>query len=128
MTDRGTGPAGRSRAAGGEAAGPRPLKEFLRAALGRIGGGVEPASLASLFGQWGAIAGPALAEHVRPVRLEGGTLVVAADHPAWATKARASASGLLAAVAAATGERPQRLDVVVRAGGNAPTGPARRVE
>ena len=30
--------------------------------------------------------GPAVAAHVRPVRLDGGTLVVEVDDPSWATQ------------------------------------------
>jgi predicted nucleic acid-binding Zn ribbon protein len=82
--------------------------------MGRIGGGTEPATVAALFARWEDIAGPALAEHVRPVRLAEGVLVVAADQPAWATKTRASAGTLLARVGELTGERPGRLDVVIR--------------
>ena len=42
----------------------------------------------TLFRRWDDIVGPAVAAHVRPVRVDGATLVVSADHPAWATQIR----------------------------------------
>jgi predicted nucleic acid-binding Zn ribbon protein len=44
---------------------------------------------------WDEIAGPQVAEHVRPVRLHGGVLVVRADSPAWATQVRYLATDLM---------------------------------
>jgi predicted nucleic acid-binding Zn ribbon protein len=82
--------------------------------MDRLGGGTTTTTLATLFGHWEAIAGTTLAPHVRPVRLHGGTLVVAADHPAWATKVRSLGAQLLDRVGEQTGARPARLDVVVR--------------
>jgi predicted nucleic acid-binding Zn ribbon protein len=70
--------------------------------------------VAAIFTKWDEIAGPELAEHVRPVRLTRGVLVVTVEHPAWATAARAAGPGLLRATGEATGEQPTRLDVVVR--------------
>jgi len=57
---------------------------------------------------------PAPAAHVRPVRVTEEALVVAADHPAWATQVRALGTTLLAQVGEATGRAPARLEVVVR--------------
>jgi predicted nucleic acid-binding Zn ribbon protein len=83
--------------------------------MGRLGGDAEPGAVAMLFARWEEIAGPGMAEHVRPVRLAKGALVVAADQPAWATKARLSGTHLLDRVGQLSGQRPDRLDVVVRA-------------
>jgi predicted nucleic acid-binding Zn ribbon protein len=41
-------------------------------------------------------------------------LVVAVDHPAWATQVRALGASLLAKVAEVTGELPERLEISVR--------------
>jgi predicted nucleic acid-binding Zn ribbon protein len=70
--------------------------------------------VASVFSRWPEIAGPVLAEHVHPVRMAGDTLVVAADHPAWATRARAEGPAILRSVGQLAGTAPTRLDVVVR--------------
>jgi predicted nucleic acid-binding Zn ribbon protein len=68
----------------------------------------------AIFGRWEEIVGPALAAHVKPVRVTEEALVVSADHPAWATQVRALGSTLLAQVGDATGREPGRLEVVIR--------------
>ncbi len=104
--------------------GPRPLGEALDAAVARLGpAGVSPApaaSLSAVFSRWEEIAGPAVARHVRPVRLRGGVLVVAADHPAWATQVRTLGTGLLARVGEVSGRTPERLEVTVERAAQGP--------
>jgi predicted nucleic acid-binding Zn ribbon protein len=70
----------------------------------------------SVFGRWDDIVGPTVSAHVRPVRVEGVTLVVSADHPAWATQIRHLAPDILARLAEVCGAHnaPERLDVRVR--------------
>ncbi len=97
-----------------QASGPQPLPDLLRRAMSHLGGGIEPTALAALFSGWDQIAGSPMADHVRPVRMDIRTLVVTVDHPAWATKARASGAQLLTRVGETTGHRPGRLDVLVR--------------
>jgi predicted nucleic acid-binding Zn ribbon protein len=93
--------------------GPRRVQESLDAVVRHIAPqGAGP--FGAIFGRWEEIVGDALAAHVRPVRATEDTLVVAADHPAWATQVRALSSTLLAQIAAATGRAPERLEVVVR--------------
>lgn len=80
-------------------------------------GAPRPASAAALgtvFSRWEELVGPAVARHVRPLRLEGGTLVVAVDQPPWATQMRVLAPGILVRLSEQTGERLDRLEVVVR--------------
>jgi predicted nucleic acid-binding Zn ribbon protein len=72
------------------------------------------AALGAVFTRWEEIAGPALARHAWPLRLSGGVLVVAVDHPAWATQVRALGTSLLARVGEVSGEVPDRLQVSVR--------------
>jgi predicted nucleic acid-binding Zn ribbon protein len=90
------------------------LEESLNRLVSRFGGGSDPATVASVFQRWDEIAGSELAEHVRPVRLDGQRLVVAADHPAWATRARAESAAILDRVGQFGPSAPTRLDVVVR--------------
>lgn len=71
-------------------------------------------SLGALFGRWEVIAGPALARHVRPLRVSAQTLVVEVDHPAWATEVRALSGALLARVGEVAGLVPARLQVRVK--------------
>jgi len=70
----------------------------------------------TVFGRWNEIVGASVAEHVRPVRIDGNTLILHADHPAWATQIRLLASEILTALSNACGpdEAPERIDVRVR--------------
>jgi predicted nucleic acid-binding Zn ribbon protein len=70
-------------------------------------------TLGTVFSCWAELVGPSVARHVRPLRLEGTTLRVAVDQSPWATQVRALAPGILERIAQETGERLDRLDVVV---------------
>jgi predicted nucleic acid-binding Zn ribbon protein len=93
---------------------PIPVADVLEKLTARLGAG--PAGvLVTVFGKWEDIVGSAIALHVRPVRLDGGTLIVGADHPAWATQTRRLSSEVLARLREACGDdgAPQRLEVRV---------------
>lgn len=133
------------RRAPGPDGGPRPLADSLDDALAGLApprrrpaigaGGATPAgragsapgapgrppaarALGAVFARWEEITGPALARHVRPVKLTGGVLVVAVDHPAWATQVRALGTAILDRVGEVAGEAPEQLRVTVRATGD----------
>jgi predicted nucleic acid-binding Zn ribbon protein len=72
------------------------------------------ATLGTVFSRWEELVGAAVARHARPLRLEGGALVVAVDQPPWATQLRVLAPGILARLTEETGERFDHLQVVVR--------------
>lgn len=86
---------------GGEDA--RPLTSSLDR-VARALGAPRARPLAVVFTHWEEVVGPALAAHSRPVSLRRGTLVVAVDHPSWATEIRWLASQLLAKLGQAAGE------------------------
>jgi predicted nucleic acid-binding Zn ribbon protein len=44
--------------------------------------------MGGVFGRWAEAVGEAVAAHVTPVKLDGTTLVVEVDDPAWATQLR----------------------------------------
>ena len=112
MSVNGDRPRGRRPRRGADP-GPRPVAESLDAVSASLGAG--PASvMARTFTCWPEVVGTAMAEHVQPVRLSEGVLVVAADHPAWAAQARALGTDLLARMGRITGEAPRRLEVTVR--------------
>ncbi len=94
--------------------GPAPLDASLDKLSRRLG--LEDArTLGRLFSRWEETVGPAMAQHVHPVRLDREALVVNVDHPAWATQVRHLGEDLLDRVADATGvARPSRLEVRVR--------------
>ena len=56
--------------------------------LRSLRGGAGRREVGGVFGRWEEAVGPAVAAHVRPVRLERGTLLVEVDDPAWATQVR----------------------------------------
>lgn len=65
-------------------------------------------SLGGVFGRWDEAVGDALAAHVQPVKLDGTTLVVQVDDPAWATQLKfleATLKQRLLEIAGATIER-----------------------
>ena len=114
-TSGGPGGGGRGRR-GRNTDGPVPLSKVLGVLSERMGV-AGPDVLGVVFGRWEELVGASMASHVRPVRLRDGTLVVSADHPAWATQARHLAPDILAKVAAACppGTAPERLEVRVGA-------------
>ena len=44
--------------------------------------------MGGVFGRWAEAVGDAVADHVKPVKLDGTKLVVEVDDPAWATQLR----------------------------------------
>ena len=43
-------------------------------------------AVGGVFGGWDDLVGPQIAQHARPVRLDGGVLLIEVDDPAWATQ------------------------------------------
>ena len=70
-------------------------------------------AVGGVFGRWEEAVGPAVAAHVRPVRLDRGDLLVEVDDPAWATQVRLLADDLRDRLAAVAGVTVERLDVRV---------------
>ncbi|MGO8870718.1 MAG: DciA family protein [Acidimicrobiales bacterium] len=94
--------------------GPQALDASIDAVTRRLGM-QDPRGLGRLFSRWEQMVGPAVAEHVKPVRLDAEALVVTVDHPAWATQVRHLGEELLDRVAEEVGvARPSRLEVRVR--------------
>jgi len=94
--------------------GPRSLETSLDAVTRGLGMH-DSRGLGRLFAEWPAIVGPAMADHVQPIRVDAEALVVSVDHPAWATQVRRLGNELLDRVVNETGvERPNRLEVRVR--------------
>ena len=68
------------------------LGESLRRWLAESG---DAAGCASLFQGWPEIVGPELGAHTRPVEVERGRLIVAADHPGWVQLLRAREAAIV---------------------------------
>jgi predicted nucleic acid-binding Zn ribbon protein len=96
-----------------ENAGPRRVAESLDVAVRPVAPQGATA-FGAVFGRWEEIVGPTVAAHVRPLRATAEALVVAVDHPAWATQVRSLGPTLLAQIEREAGVAPARLEVVVR--------------
>ena len=93
--------------------GPRRVGQSMPRLLARMGTAPTPALMDVVFSRWEEMVGIELSRHVRPLRVDGRVLVVAVDHPAWATRARMESGQILARVRAG-GETPlERLEVIV---------------
>ncbi len=93
---------------------PMPVTDALDRVLRSLRGGGTRAEIGGLFGRWDDAVGAAIATHVRPVRLEQGTLLVEVDDPAWATQVRFLADDIRRRVAEESGVAVERLEVRVR--------------
>jgi hypothetical protein len=75
-------------------------------ARGRVPGPKKKKQKLSLIASnWEHLAGTRLASHSRPTRLSRGTLIVAADSPAWAAELTMSTDRLLSAARNLTGDQ-----------------------
>lgn len=97
---------------------PQPFGAIL-ARLVKARGWQRPAAEATVFGAWPKVVGPDIAEHSRPVKLEGGVLTVEAESTAWATQLRLLAGSLLRRIAAEVGH-----NVVTRLHVHGPAAPS----
>lgn len=85
------------------------LHQVVRSLRPESGPAAAPAAvMGGVFGRWELAVGAPLALHVQPVKLDGTTLVVKVDDPAWATQLKfleATLKQRLLEVAGATIER-----------------------
>jgi predicted nucleic acid-binding Zn ribbon protein len=89
--------------------------------LGRLmkaRGWEKPKAEATVFAAWERVVGPDIAQHSRPVKLDGGVLTVEAESTAWATQLRMLSTQVLARIATELGP-----DVVRRLRVRGPTAP-----
>ena len=99
----------------GEGPGPRRVGESLDAVMRGLGA-PEASGVHLVFDRWSEVVGEALAARTRPLRMDGGRLVLAVDEPAIATHVRFLQAELLARLEALLGPgRVTALDLRVRA-------------
>lgn len=82
------------------------LSELMGPVLGKVSSATG--SLAALGPVWREVVGDLAGRHTRPVRLEGGTLVVACDAPAWRDVLVQEAPAVLAKLNGSLGESAVR--------------------
>jgi predicted nucleic acid-binding Zn ribbon protein len=93
--------------------GPRPVGDSMPRVLGRLGSAPTPAVMEAVFTRWEELVGTELGAHLRPQRVDGRVLVVAVEHPAWATRARMESGQILARLQDLGETSIDRLEVVV---------------
>jgi predicted nucleic acid-binding Zn ribbon protein len=82
--------------------------------LSRRLGTAPPQTLSVVFARWGEAAGESVAGHVQPERIEGNSLIVSAESPAWASHLRTLAPGILARLRELAGDDvPDRIAIRV---------------
>ena len=69
--------------------------------------------MGGVFGRWEEAVGMAVAAHVQPVKLDGTTLVVEVDDPAWATQLKFLEGTMRTRLAEVAGASIERIDVRV---------------
>jgi predicted nucleic acid-binding Zn ribbon protein len=92
---------------------PVPLGDALDAVVRSLRGGAGRAEVRGVFGQWEEAVGEAIAAHVRPVRLERGTLLVEVDDPSWATQVRVLGDDLRTRLLTVADVAVERIEVRV---------------
>ena len=100
---------------------PRQLKDGLDAVVRSL----KVASVDTVqgvFARWEEAVGPAVAAHVRPVKLDGAVLLVEVSEPGWATQLRYLEADVIERLHTVSGARVERIEVRVagaRRGGRA---------
>lgn len=75
--------------------------------------GPSRAAVGGLFGRWVEAVGDQVALHVKPVKLDGTTLLVEVDEPAWATQVKLFTPMIIERLASVAHVRVERIDVRV---------------
>ncbi len=93
----------------------RSLRPGNSAANGLVAGAghASASALGGVFGRWEEVVGEALAAHVQPVKLDGSTLIVEVDDPAWATQLKFLEAALKERLLSIAGTKIERIDVRV---------------
>jgi len=92
---------------------PQPLSRGIDRLLSSLRGGSRQTTV-TVFSRWEELVGQPVATHVRPVKIDLGTLVVEVDDPAWATQMKFLESDLLARLNTGATQRVERLEIKVR--------------
>jgi predicted nucleic acid-binding Zn ribbon protein len=98
----------------GPDAGPQQVGEAIAKVLSRIGASPSTQTMELVFTRWDEVVGLELSSHVRPMRLQNATLIVGADHPIWATRARMATERMLHQLHELGDRSIERIEVVVQ--------------
>ncbi len=70
-------------------------------------------AVGGVFGRWREAVGEQVADHVKPVKLDEGVLIVEVDDPAWATQVKFLTATIVERLAEVAGVRVERIEVRV---------------
>ncbi len=70
-------------------------------------------AVGGLFGRWNEAVGEQVAQHVKPIKLDDGVLVVEVDDPAWATQVKFLSTMITERLMTVAEVRVDRIDVRV---------------
>ena len=92
------------------------LHQVVRELRPESGAAAPAAAIGGVFGRWEEAVGETVAAHVQPVKLDGTTLVVRVDDPAWATQLKFLEDTLRRRLHEVAGARVERIEVRVGQG------------
>lgn len=92
---------------------PQPISLGIDRLLRSLRGGDRRATV-TVFSRWQDLVGDGVAAHVRPLKLDQGTLIIEVDDPAWATQMKFLEDDLLRRLRDTGDMSVQRLEVRVR--------------
>jgi predicted nucleic acid-binding Zn ribbon protein len=92
---------------------PRPISDGIERLLRSLRGGNRHTTV-TVFSRWTDLVGEGVAAHVRPLKLDQGTLIVEVDDPAWATQMKFLEEDLLTRLRESGDMSVQTLTVRVR--------------
>ena len=91
---------------------PIPISSSLDGVMRSLRGPTRQA-VSGLFGRWNEAVGEQVAQHVKPVKLDDGVLVVEVDDPAWATQVKFLSTMITERLMTVAEVRVDRIDVRV---------------
>jgi predicted nucleic acid-binding Zn ribbon protein len=68
----------------------------------------------TVFSRWAEIVGEPVCSHVKPLKLDAGTLIVEVDEPAWATQLKFLEADLLTRLNVGGAMPVERLEIRVK--------------
>ena len=92
---------------------PIPFSSSLDRVVRSLRGAPSSRAVGGVFGRWDEAVGEQVAEHVTPLKLDGSTLIVEVDDPAWATQVKFLAPTIIDRLREVAGVTVERVDVRV---------------
>ena len=92
------------------------LDGVVRSLRGGAGASGDARAMGSLFSRWSDAVGEHVADHARPIKLDGGRLLVEVDEPGWATQLRFLEREVIERLRSVAGLEVSRFDIRVKRG------------